>query len=166
MRLSVYNSHLRGILVSGNCVWDLHERVRIQLCLSDGDETFSINCTAEIPEDVDRGWFYFFVTLFDQFYWVSGATIGGLLGNLVSFDTEGLDFVMTALFVVIFLEQWMKDERHASEWVGLGAGVVCLILFGADNFLIPTMVCILVLLTALRGTMEKDTDRGISQKGV
>ena len=72
---------------------------------------------------------------------------------------------MTALFVVIFLEQWMKDERHASEWVGLGAGVVCLILFGADSFLIPTMVCILVLLTALRGTMEKDTDRGISQKG-
>lgn len=124
------------------------------------DETFSINCTAQIPEDVDRGWFYFFVTLFDQFYWVSGATIGGLLGNLISFDTEGLDFVMTALFVVIFLEQWMKDEQHTSEWIGLGASVVCLVLFGADSFLIPSMVCILVLLTAMRGSMEKQTGTG------
>ncbi len=71
------------------------------------DETFSINYTARIPEDVDRGWFYFFVTLLNHFYWFSGATIGGLLGNLLQFDTEGLDFVMTAMFVVIFMEQWL-----------------------------------------------------------
>ena len=67
------------------------------------DETFSINCSAEIPEDVDRGWFMFFVTALNHFYWVSGATIGGLLGSLLTFNTEGLDFVMTAMFVVIFL---------------------------------------------------------------
>ena len=76
------------------------------------DETFSINYTARIPEDVDRGWFYFFVTLLNHFYWFSGATIGGLLGNLLQFDTEGLDFVMTAMFVVIFMEQWLKDSHH------------------------------------------------------
>ena len=119
------------------------------------DETFSINCTAEIPEDVDRGWFYFFVTLLNQIYWVLGATAGGLVGGLIRFNTEGLDFVMTAMFVVIFLEQWRKEKRHDSAAVGMAASVVCLAIFGADNFLIPTMVCILSVLTALRRPLEQ-----------
>ena len=119
------------------------------------DETFSINCTAEIPEDVDRGWFYFFVTLLNQIYWVLGATAGGLVGGLIRFNTEGLDFVMTAMFVVIFLEQWRKETRHDSAAVGMAASVVCLAIFGADNFLIPTMVCILAVLTALRRPLEQ-----------
>ena len=119
------------------------------------DETFSINCTAEIPEDVDRGWFYFFVTLLNQIYWVLGATAGGLVGGLIRFNTEGLDFVMTAMFVVIFLEQWRKEKRHDSAAVGMAASVVCLAIFGADNFLIPTMVCILAVLTALRKPLEQ-----------
>ncbi len=118
------------------------------------DETFSINYTAEIPEGVDRGWFYFFVTLLDQFYWFSGAALGGLLGSLVSFNTKGLDFVMTAMFVAIFTEQWMKEKHHASSWIGLGAGAACLLLFGKDSFLVPTMACILVLLAALRRPLE------------
>ena len=119
------------------------------------DETFSVNCTAEIPEDVDRGWFYFFVTLLNQIYWVLGATAGGLVGGLIRFNTEGLDFVMTAMFVVIFLEQWRKEKRHDSAAVGMAASVVCLAIFGADNFLIPTMVCILAVLTALRRPLEQ-----------
>lgn len=119
------------------------------------DETFSINCTAEIPEDVDRGWFYFFVTLLNQIYWVLGATAGGLVGGLIRFNTEGLDFVMTAMFVVIFLEQWRKEKRHDSAAVGMAASVVCLGIFGAENFLIPTMVCILAVLTALRRPLEQ-----------
>lgn len=119
------------------------------------DETFSINYTAEIPEDVDRGWFYFWVTLLNRFYWVSGATIGGILGNFIAFNTKGLDFVMTAMFVVIFMEQWLKEKHHASEWIGLGSSVVCLVLFGADNFLVPTMICILVLLTALQKPLKQ-----------
>ena len=114
------------------------------------DETFSINCTANIPADVNRGWFYFFVTLLNHFYWFSGATIGGLVGNLLQFNTEGLDFVVTAMFVVIFVEQWLKENRHISEWVGLAASVGCLLIFGADSFLIPTMICIWAALTALR----------------
>ena len=118
------------------------------------DETFSVNCTAKIPPDVDRGWFYFFVTLLDQIYWVAGATIGGLLGGVLHFNTNGLDFVMTAMFVVIFMEQWIKDQRHVSQWIGLAAGVICLLIFGADNFLIPTMICILCALTALRKPLE------------
>ena len=114
------------------------------------DETFSINYTAKIPDGVDRGWFYFFVTLLNQLYWVSGATIGGLLGSLIHFDTTGLDFVMTAMFVVIFMEQWMKEQRHFSELIGFAAAVGCLLIFGADSFLIPTMICILAALSFLR----------------
>lgn len=118
------------------------------------DETFSINYTAQIPEDVDKGWFYFFVTLLNRFYWVSGATIGGLLGSLIKFDTKGLEFVMTAMFVVIFMEQWLKEKHHLSEYIGLAASVVCLLIFGADRFLIPTMICIVIGLTAIRKPME------------
>lgn len=114
------------------------------------DETFSINYTAEIPEDCDRGWFYFFVTLLNQLYWVGGATLGGLLGNLITFDTKGLDFVMTAMFIVIFLEQWLKEKHHFSEWAGLASSAACLLIFGKDNFMIPAMICILLLLTAFR----------------
>ncbi len=125
------------------------------------DETFSINCTANIPDDVDRGWFYFFVTLLNHFYWFSGATIGGLVGSLLKFNTEGLDFVMTAMFTVIFTEQWLKSKHHVSEWVGMAASVGCLAVFGADNFLIPTMICILIALTALRKTAERETEANV-----
>ena len=118
------------------------------------DETFSVNYTAKIPDGVDKGWFYFFVSLLDQIYWVSGATIGGLLGGLIHFDTTGLDFVMTAMFVVIFMEQWMKEKRHFSELIGFISAVSCLLLFGADSFMIPTMVCILAALSFLRKPME------------
>ena len=119
------------------------------------DETFSINYTAKIPDDVDKGWFYFFVTLLNHFYWFSGATIGGLLGNLIHFDTEGLSFVMTAMFVVIFMEQWLKDKQHACELIGLAGSIGCLVVFGAESFMIPTMICILVMLTIFRKPMER-----------
>lgn len=85
------------------------------------DETFSVNYTADIPEDVDRGWFMFFATLLNQLYWVSGATVGGLVWSLLRFDTTGISFVMTAMFVVIFLEQWLKEDNHISSLVGVAA---------------------------------------------
>lgn len=119
------------------------------------DETFSINCSAEIPEGVDRGWFYFFVTLLNHFYWVSGSTIGGIVGSLLQFDTEGIGFVMTAMFTVILLEQWLKEKSHDSSLLGLGLSALCLVLFGADSFIIPSMICLLVLLTALRRPIER-----------
>lgn len=119
------------------------------------DETFSINCTAEIPEGVDRGWFMFFVTLLNQCYWVSAATVGGLIGSLLSFDTTGLEFVMTAMFVVIFMEQWMKEKKHYTALIGLGSALICRLGFGADSFMIPTMLCMVVGLTALQKPIEK-----------
>lgn len=119
------------------------------------DESFSINYTAEIPPNVDRGWFMFFVTLLNQIYWVSGATLGGLFGSLIPFNTEGLEFVLTAMFVVIFLDQWLKEENHTSAILGLALSLLCLLAFGADGFIIPSMVAILAVLTLLRKPIEK-----------
>lgn len=119
------------------------------------DESFSINYTADIPKDVDQGWFMFFVTLLNHFYWFSGATLGGIFGSFIHFNTEGLDFVMTAMFVVIFMEQWFKDKKHISALLGLGLSLLCLIAFGADNFIIPAMIAILIVLTLLKKPMEK-----------
>ena len=119
------------------------------------DESFSINCTVDVPEDVDRGWFMFFITLLNQLYWFSGATLGGLFGSLVPFHTEGLDFVMTAMFVVIFMEQWFKEEKHTSALVGTGLSLLCLLVFGGENFIIPAMLAILAALTVLRGQLER-----------
>lgn len=120
------------------------------------DESFSINYTADIPEDVDKGWFMFFVTFLNHMYWFTGATIGGIFGSLIQFNTEGLDFVMTAMFVVIFINQWMKEEKHTSALIGLISALSCLILFGAENFMIPAMILILVLLMLMRKLTEKE----------
>ena len=122
------------------------------------DETFSVTCSTRAPEGVDEGWFMTFVTLLDQLYWVLGAALGGLCGALLTLNTEGLDFVMTAMFVVIFLENWLKEENHTSSLLGLGLPLVCLVLFGAQNFILPSMAAILLALTALRGRLEKGGD--------
>lgn len=119
------------------------------------DETFSINYSADIPGDVDKGWFMFFVTLLNQFYWVSGATAGGLLGSVLSFDTGGLDFVMTAMFTVIFIEQWRKEKRHFSAYIGIISSLLCLTVFGSDSFLIPSMALILIILSVFKSKFEK-----------
>ena len=119
------------------------------------DETFSINCSVEPPEGVDRGWFMVFVTMLNRSYWITASLLGGLLGSLLQFNTEGLDFCMTAMFVVILLEQLLKEKNHISSVIGLAASVVCLIIFGADSFMIPTMLTILCLLTFLRKPIEK-----------
>ena len=123
------------------------------------DESFSINYTANIPEDVDKGWFMMWVTVLNQFYWVLGSTLGGLFGSLLKFNTEGLSFVMTALFVVIFLEQWMKEKNHTSAVVGIVLSVLCLVIFGKDSFIIPAMISILVVMTFLKKVMEKGGDK-------
>lgn len=120
------------------------------------DESFSINCTAAIPEGVDKSWFMFFVTFLNHVYWVLGAAIGGLFGSLVRFNTQGLEFVMTALFVVIFIEQWMKEKEHYSSLLGLGLSLACLIVFGGEAFILPAMATILGTLTALRKPLEKE----------
>ena len=119
------------------------------------DESFSINYTADIPKDVDRCWFMFFVTLLNQLYWVSGSTLGGIFGSLIKFNTDGLEFVMVAMFVVIFMEQWLKEKNHTSAVVGIVLSVLCLMVFGSEDFIIPSMIAILGVLTLMRGTLDK-----------
>lgn len=118
------------------------------------DESFSINCSMEVPEGIDRGWAMFFTTLLNQIYWVAGATIGGLAGSLLTFDTGGLDFAMTALFVVIFLDQWLKEKDHSSSLIGLALSVLALLIFGADAFILPAMAAILAVLL-IKGMREE-----------
>ena len=128
---------------------------KIYLIFGMCDETFSVNYTADILKDVDRGWFMFFVTLLNQIYWVAGATLGGIFGSFITFDTKGLEFVMTAMFVVIFLEQWLKDKNHFPALIGLGLSVLSLAVFGSSNFMLPAMFAILAALTILRKPFEK-----------
>ena len=128
---------------------------KIYLIFGMCDETFSVNYTADVPKDVDSGWFMFFVTLLNQIYWVLGATLGGLFGSLITFNTEGLDFVMTAMFVVIFLEQYLKDKNHLNSYIVLGVSLLMLLFFSADNFMIPAIAGILICLSAARKRMEE-----------
>ncbi|MGN0650878.1 MAG: AzlC family ABC transporter permease [Oscillospiraceae bacterium] len=123
------------------------------------DETFSVNCAVDVPQGVDRGWFYFFVTLLNQLYWVTGAAVGGLLGSMITFELKGLDFVMTALLVVIFLDNWLKEKQHISSLLGLGASLACLLLFGADGFIIPAMAATIAILTFFRKPIEAACDK-------
>lgn len=135
---------------------------KFYLIYTTSDETFAVNYAAEIPEEIDRSWYYFWVSFLDQMYWVAGSTIGALFGTFIHFPTKGLDFVMTAMFLVILLNQWLKDgtkgktiiKDHASELTGIGASVLCLLIFGPDNFIVPTMLVILGVLTLLRPWLE------------
>lgn len=136
---------------------------KFYLIYTTSDETFAVNYSAQVPEDVDQGWFYFWVSLLDQAYWIAGSAAGALLAGLITFDTEGLDFVMTAMFIVILMNQWFKDGTrvksvvtdHLPEIIGLAGSFVCLLLFGADHFLIPSMAVILAVLLAARRPIEK-----------
>lgn len=116
------------------------------------DESFSLNFTAKISEGVDRGWYYFFITLLNQFYLVSGSTMGALIGDLLPLNTKGLEFVMTALFVVIFVEQFLNDKEKINGFIGIGTSVLCLLIFKAQNFMIPAM---LLMLSIIFGSVVK-----------
>lgn len=111
------------------------------------DETYSLVCHdhSDIPQNQLKN-YYFFVTLFDHCYWIAGGILGALFGTLVSFNSEGIDFILTALFLTIFLEQWLEEKRHIPALIGLGASVLCLLLFGSESFLIPTMLVIALML--------------------
>ena len=120
------------------------------------DETFSINVSASVPPDVDKGWFYFWVSALDQLYWVGAATLGGLLGSAVPFSTKGIEFVMTALFVTIFTGQWMDGREHRPALAGLLGAGLCLAVFGAKGFILPAMALIVAALLVLRGALDKE----------
>jgi 4-azaleucine resistance transporter AzlC len=114
------------------------------------DETFSISSSITPPEGVNRKYFYLSVSLLNYSYWVLGTALGGIVGNYITFNTKGLDFALTALFVVLFLEQMKNRENRISGMVGLAGTALGLSLFGADNLVIPSMMIILAILLAGR----------------
>lgn len=120
------------------------------------DETFSIHCAITPPEGVDQGWFMFFTTLLNQLYWVTGATLGGLLGQVIRFDTTGIEFVMTALFVVMFLSQWEEHKDHRPALIGVGCTLLCLVILGSEHFLLPAMALIILCFLALRSRFPQE----------
>lgn len=121
-------------------------RSRIPLVYLLSDETFSLVSTLEPPAGVERRRFYLYISLLDYAYWVAATALGGLLGNLITFNTKGMDFALTALFVVLFLEQWKKRENRPAGVIGVGCAAVSLAVFGAENLVIPAMVLILAAL--------------------
>ena len=110
------------------------------------DETYSLLCGDGLPEGVVKHWFFFFVSLFNQSYWILGSVLGSLIGAMLPFDTAGIEFSMTALFVTVFVEQWLTAKNHWPAIIGLLCAVACLCIFGKDNFLIPTMIAIMIAL--------------------
>lgn len=135
--------------------YNIHGWKKLYLIYGMCDESFSINTTVDVPKDIDKGWFMFFVTMLNQIYWVAGATIGGIFGSFIPFDTKGIEFVMTALFVVIFLENWLKEKDHSASVIELFISFICLTVFKGTNFIIPSMIIIITVLTLLRGRLEK-----------
>jgi len=128
------------------------------------DETYSLVATTPVPDGVDKGWFYLFISMLDHVYWIIGCTFGALFGSLVNFNTKGVDFVMTALFIVIFTDQWLNSKNHIPAITGVICSVICLLLFGPDRFIIPAMLSILTILTLLRKPLEEHMERE-DQKG-
>lgn len=124
------------------------------------DETFSLVSTLEPPEGVERKDFYFWISLLDYLYWITGTALGGLAGNLITFDTTGLDFALTALFVVLFLEQWKKPENRPAGIIGILCAAVSLAVFRADNMVIPAMALVLAVLLGARRRLDRNREEG------
>ena len=118
------------------------------------DETYSLVTSTHIPDFVDEKSYYFAISLLNHLYWITGCMLGSLAGAILPFSSEGVDFAMTALFVTIFVEQWVSEKEHRPALIGLGASALCLLVFGSESFLIPSMVLILLGLFLLRRPIE------------
>lgn len=119
------------------------------------DETYSLLCSVTPPEEVDGNWFYFFIALMDHSYWLLGTLIGATAGSLLAFDSTGIDFAMTALFIVIFVEQWERAKSHVPAVLGVAVSLLCLLLVGRDRFILASMAGIFLCLALLRGRLEE-----------
>ena len=118
------------------------------------DETYALLSSAQPPEGIPDRDFYFWVSLLNQSYWIAGSVIGAVAGQLLGFDTTGVDFAMTALFIVIAIDQWRSYPRHLPALLGAGTTLVCLLLFGADNMLLPALGVIVLVLALARPTLD------------
>ena len=156
---SLISSALMTLMVNARHLFygiSMHERYRGMgkykpyLIFGLTDETYSLVCSVDAPDGASPGFFYFLITLFNQLYWITGSVFGCIAGHFLKFNTAGIEFSMTALFVVVFTGQWIENKDHFSALAGLFCSLFCLLVFGPDRFLIPTMFMITVVLL-LRG---------------
>lgn len=122
------------------------------------DETYSLLCTTNVPEDVEEDKFLFAISIMNQSYWVLGSAIGAIAGTVLPINSEGIDFAMTALFVVIFVEQWMDRKNRIPEIIGVAVAIVALLIFDASSFVLPAMLAIVALLFVGRKKLDKEEE--------
>ena len=122
------------------------------------DETYSLLCTTNVPDDVEEDKFLFAISIMNQSYWVLGSAIGAIAGTVLPINSEGIDFAMTALFVVIFIEQWMEKKNRIPEIIGVIVAIVALMIFGASSFVLPAMLAIVALLFVGRKKLDKEDE--------
>ena len=130
-------------------------KLRPYMIFSLTDETYSLLYSVKTPIDVDEKWLYFFIALFDHSYWIMGGAIGAILGQVLPINTQGVEFSMTALFLVIFIDQWREKGNRLPALIGLGCGIVSLIIFKADKFLLPALIATVVLLVMLENPVQR-----------
>lgn len=136
---------------------------RLYMIFSLTDETYSLFFITKVPEDVDEDRFLFAIALLDQTYWVIGSAIGAVAGAVIPFNAEGIDFAMTALFLVIFVEQWMAGGNRIPAVIGLISSAVFRIIFGSGSFILPSMICILICLISGRKYIEKPDRQEVAE---
>lgn len=124
------------------------------------DETYSVVCSKEPPQDVDENWFYLWISVLDQCYWIAGSVVGAAAGQILPFDFTGIDFAMTALFIVIFVDQWKENGNHLPAVSGVVISAVCRLVFGADEFVIPAMLGIMVFLSIFQKKLDVKEEEG------
>ena len=125
------------------------------------DECFSVNISIKSSDDIDEKLYYFYVAFLVYFYWVFSSFMGGLLANVINIDVKGIDFILTALFFVTFINQLIENKQYGPSIIGLISSFICLIIFGRDNFIIPAMVVILIILTICRDKFDKSMEEEI-----
>ena len=140
-------------------------KLRPYLMFALTDETYSLLCTVKPPPDIEPARFYLMITLLNHIYWVLGSVFGSLGGAVLPFSYQGIEFVMTALFVVIFLEQWQKQKDHRPALIGVGISLICLLIFGAEWFIIPSMAVMVLCLTAIRRSYESRAAQTAAKDG-
>ncbi len=124
------------------------------------DETYSLICTTDVPDDVDEEKFLLSITLLNQLYWILGTIIGSLAFTVISFDSTGIEFAMTALFIVMFMELWYRRSNRPAELIGMLSAVLCLALFGAENFVLPTMLLMVAVILLGKKKLDRKEVEG------
>lgn len=138
-------------------------KARPYMIFSLTDETYSLLCGTRVPPSVNEKKVTLLMSALDQSYWITGSVLGNLIGNIIPFDTTGIDFAMTALFVVIFTEQWLSADSHIPTYIGLFSGVLCLVIFGPGSFILPSLILAVALLSGWTVKTEKKAEEEASK---